>query len=92
MKFMATWNIPAAHVQTAQQRFVKKGGLYGDVKLLGQWHSVNGVEGWSLVETDSAMAINAWLDSWADLLDITITPVVEAEEAGGFLTRKFKKR
>ena len=63
MKFMATWNIPAAHVQTAKQRFVKKGGLYGDVKLLGQWHSVNGVEGWSLVETDSAMAINAWLDS-----------------------------
>jgi hypothetical protein len=57
MKFMTTWSIPAAHLQTAQQRFVDKGGLYGEVKLLGQWHSTNGVNGWSLVESDSATAL-----------------------------------
>jgi hypothetical protein len=91
MKFMTTWSIPAATLETAQQRFVEKGGQYGEVKLLGQWHSANGVQGWSIVESDSAMAINTWLDAWADLLDITITPVVEAEEAAGFLTKKFSK-
>ena len=36
------------------------------------------------------MALNVWLDAWADLLDITITPVVEAQEAGAYLTQKLK--
>ena len=92
MKFLATWSIQTANVQAAQQRFVQKGGQYGEgVQLLGQWHSANGVRGWSVVESESAMALNSWLDAWADLLDITITPVVEAEEAAGYLAKKFKQ-
>jgi Protein of unknown function (DUF3303) len=91
VKFLATWSIQGTNVQAAQQRFVQKGGQYGEgVQLLGQWHSVNGVQGWSVVEAESAMALNRWLDAWADLLEITVTPVVEAAEAGGFLTDKFK--
>jgi len=91
VKFLATWTIAGSNVQAAQQRFVDKGGQYGqDVTLLGQWHSANGVKGWSLVESDSAMALNVWLDAWADLLDITITPVIEAQEAGAYLTQKLK--
>jgi Protein of unknown function (DUF3303) len=49
------------------------------------------VKGWSLVESQSAMPLNVWLDAWADLLDITITPVVEAQEAAGYLTNKMKQ-
>ncbi len=91
MKFLATWTIAGSNVKAAQQRFVDKGGQYGqNVTLLGQWHSANGVNGWSLVESDSAMALNVWLDAWADLLDITITPVIEAQEAGAYLTQKLK--
>ena len=92
MKFLSTWSIQGINVQAAQQRFVQKGGQYGEgVQLLGQWHSVNGVHGWSVVEAESALALTTWLDAWADLLEITITPVIEATEAGGFLTNKFKQ-
>ena len=91
MTFLATWSITTANVQAAQQRFVEKGGQYGEVRLLGQWHSANGVNGWSVVETDSAMALNAWLDAWADLLEIARTPVVDAQDAGKFLTQKLKE-
>jgi Protein of unknown function (DUF3303) len=92
VKFLATWTIQPQHILPAQKRFVEKGGLYGEgVQLLGQWHSVNGVKGWSLVESQSAMPLNVWLDAWADLLDITITPVVEAQEAAGYLTNKMKQ-
>jgi hypothetical protein len=91
VKFLATWTIAGTNVQTAQQRFVDKGGQYGEgVTLLGQWHSANGVQGWSLVDSDNAMALNVWLDAWADLLNITITPVIEAQEAGAYLTQKLK--
>ncbi len=34
------------------------------------------------------MALNMWLDAWADLLDITITPVVDAEEAAAYMVKK----
>jgi hypothetical protein len=92
MKFLASWSIPATNVQAAQKRFVEKGGQYGKgVQLLGQWHSVNGVKGWSVVEAESAMALNTWLDAWADLLEIAITPVVEAQEAATYLANKFRK-
>jgi hypothetical protein len=92
VKFLATWSIQGTNVQAAQQRFVQKGGQYGEgVRLLGQWHSVNGVHGWSVVEAESALALTTWLDAWADLLEISITPVIEATEAGGFLTNKFKQ-
>ena len=89
MKFIATWNIASANLAAAQRRFVEEGGKYGEgCRLLGQWHSVNGVQGWGLVEAESAMALNMWLDAWADLLVITITPVVEAEEAAAFMAKK----
>jgi hypothetical protein len=92
MKFLATWTIQPQHILAAQKRFVEKGGQYGEgVQLLGQWHSANGVKGWSLVEAQSAMALNVWLDAWADLLEITITPVVEAQEAAGYLANKMKQ-
>jgi hypothetical protein len=37
------------------------------------------------------MALNTWLDAWADLLEIAITPVVETQEAATYLANKFKK-
>ena len=92
MKFLATWTIQTQHILAAQKRFVEKGGQYGEgVQLLGQWHSANGVKGWSLVESQNAMALSVWLDAWADLLEITITPVIEAQEVAGYLTNKMKQ-
>jgi Protein of unknown function (DUF3303) len=91
MKFLVTWTIEPANIESAQQRFVEKGGQYGeDVHLLGQWHSVNGLGGWSVVEAKSAIALTTWLDAWNDLLEISITPVVDIQEAAEFLARKLK--
>ena len=91
VKFLAEWSIQGANLPAAQQRFVEKGGQYGEgVQLLGQWHAANSAKGWSVVEAESAMALVVWLDAWADLLDITITPVIEAGEAAEYLVTKLK--
>jgi len=85
MKYMIAWRVPPESYKAGVKRFLKSGGtIPKGLKSLGRWHAPGSMIGWHLVEgTDAALAENA--AKWADLLELTITPVIDdaAAEAVG---------
>lgn len=80
MKFMLTWSISPAHRRDANARFLDTGGGPPDgVKMLGRWHAAG--TGFVLAETNDVKALYEWLAQWTDLLEFTVTPVMEDGEA-----------
>lgn len=81
MKFMVTWSTEPVHQKEAVDRFLKTGGgPPSGVKMLGRWHRSGG--GFVLAETNDAKALYEWTGQWSDLLDFTMTPVMDDAEAG----------
>jgi len=81
MKFMTAWCISADHRKPANARFLETGGgPPAGVKMLGRWHGPAG--GFVLAETDDVKALYEWTGQWSDLLDFTVTPVMDDAEAG----------
>jgi Protein of unknown function (DUF3303) len=92
MKFISMWSLLPGSVKDAAEQFLSGGGLEAEgVSLLGRWHRVDCSGGFSLYETNSAAALHLGAAKWADLLDITIVPVIEDAEAGPNLAATFKK-
>ena len=92
MKFMSTWSLLPGSVKTAAEQFLAGGGLEAEgVTLLGRWHKVDCSGGFSLYESSNAAALHLGAGKWADLLAITIVPVIEDAEAGPNLAATFKK-
>ncbi|MEI9980526.1 MAG: DUF3303 family protein [Edaphobacter sp.] len=92
MKFMSTWSLSHGSVKTAAQQFLDGGGLEAEgVTLLGRWHKADCSGGFSLYESSSAAALHLGAAKWADLLEITVVPVIEDAEAGPNLVAVFKK-
>ena len=52
------------------------------VTMIGRWHNVASRSGIAIIESDSAEALMNYAVKWNDILDTTITPVVEDAEAG----------
>lgn len=81
MRFITHFRFRPEVRNEAVRRFQETGGLPPDgVKLLGRWHAISGNEGWVLSESDDAKAQTEWILGWSDLLDFTITPVVDDRE------------
>jgi len=92
MKFMSTWSLLPGSVRAAAEQFLAGGGQEGEgVKVLGRWHNVDCSGGFSLYESDSAAALHLGAAKWADLLEISVVPVIEDAEAGPNLAIVFKK-
>src|ERR1700735_3847294 len=92
MKFMSTWSLLPGSVKAAAEQFLAGGGLEAEgVTLLGRWHKADCSGGFSLYESSSAAALHLGAAKWADLLEITIVPVIEDAEAGPNLVAVFKK-
>jgi hypothetical protein len=92
MKFMQTWTLIPGSVNAAAEQFLAQGGGEPEgVKLLGRWHNADCSGGFSLFESDSAAAIHLQCAKWADLLELSVVPVVEDAEAGPNLVTVFKK-
>jgi hypothetical protein len=92
MKFMSTWALLPGSVKTAAEQFLSGGGLEGEgVTLLGRWHKADCTGGFTLYESSSAAALHLGAARWADLLSVTITPVLEDGEAGANLVAVFGK-
>lgn len=86
MKFMTTWSLKPAQQREATARFLKTGGSPpAGVTMLGRRHGAG--HGFVLSETDSAKALYEWLAQWTDLLEFTVTPVVEDAEAAEALQK-----
>lgn len=81
MKFMQTFVIAPERRDEALGRFKETGGQPPKgVKLLGRWTAADSSGGFELIECDDAKALTAFSLQWSDLMEVTITPVVEDAE------------
>ena len=86
MKFMIAYTIKPAHFQAAVSRFLETGGTPPDgLRMLGRWHSAS--KGWSIGDTDDVKKVYEWTTRWNDLLEFTVTPVMDDAELGEMLAR-----
>jgi Protein of unknown function (DUF3303) len=86
MKFMTTWSGSTTHFKAANARFLESGGgPPKGVTMLGRWHGPN--SGFCLAETDDIKGIYEWTSQWNDLLDFTVTPVMDDAEAAEVLKK-----
>jgi hypothetical protein len=92
MKFMSTYSIIPGTVQELAEKFLAgEAAPTPGVTLLGRWHKADCSGGFSLYETDNAALLHLGAAKWADLLDITIVPVIEDAEAGANLAAIYRK-
>ena len=92
MKFMETWTLIPGSVRTAAENFLAgEATPSAGVTLLGRWHNVDCSGGFALYETDNLAALHLGATKWADLLEISIVPVIEDAEAGPNLVATFGK-
>jgi hypothetical protein len=92
MKFMLTWTLLPGSVKTAAEHFLAGGGGEPEgVTVLGRWHNVDCSGGFSLYESTNLAALHLGAAKWADLLEMTIVPVIDDGEAGPNLVAVFKK-
>jgi hypothetical protein len=90
MKFMLTFSFkPEVKVRDeAIARFKKTGGAPPKgVKLLGRWTHADLGGGCDLLECDDVIALGEFAYMWSNLMDLTITPVVEDEVLNEILKR-----
>lgn len=86
MKFMVTYTGKPAQFKETVSKFLKTGAVPPEgVKLLGRWHGP--LMGWTLSETDDLKKVYEWTTQWSDLLEFTVTPVLEDAELGEVLSK-----
>ena len=54
------------------------------VKLIGRWHGAS-TKGVAIAESNDAKAIYAWAATWADMIEIDVTPCLDDGEAAKVL-------
>lgn len=88
MKFILTFTW-TPNTQTRAEgfdRFRKTGGRPPDgVKLLGRWTRADLSGGFDLLETDDPKKLAAFSHMWSDLMELTITPVLDDQELSDVL-------
>ena len=88
MKFMITWTSSPANSKATLSRFMETGGSPpSGVTMLGRWHAPHNNRGFCLAETNDAKALYEWVNQWNDLLEFTLSPVIEDAELTEVLKR-----
>jgi hypothetical protein len=80
MKFMLSFTMTPdkAKRDEAIQRFLKTGGQPSKgAKLLGRWTAADFSHGFDLLESDDVKPLTQFALEWGDLMELSITPVVE---------------
>lgn len=90
MKFMMTfhWNPDTKNQDEGIARFRKTGGQPPKgATLLGRWTRADFSGGFDLLESDDPQALAEFALMWSDLMELTITPVLEDEQLSEVLQR-----
>ena len=91
MKFMTTWSVPMENMSDAVARFLSgEAPPPAGVTILGRWHNADLSGGFTLSESNDAVAVYTEAAQWADLMDLNTVPVLEDGEAGPVLAARFK--
>ena len=87
MKYILSWTTPPSVFRAAVERFLETGAAPPKgVELLGRWHGMSGT-GFAIARSDDAKAMYQYQAQWADLLELSVTPCVEDDEAGAVLAQ-----
>jgi hypothetical protein len=86
MKFLVSWDV---HPDKRVEVMNMWSGLTPDeranvgdgVRLIGRWHNMAEYTGAAIVEADDASALALFAGQWNPVMDITIAPVLDDEEA-----------
>jgi hypothetical protein len=88
MKFILTFTLPPKIRDEAIARFLETGGRPPPgVTLSGRWTRLDLSGGVALLESEDPQALTAFAHASSDLLDLSITPVLEDQELAAVLTR-----
>lgn len=90
MKFMQTYTIPSDKEKRNETiaRFQKTGGQPPKgSKLLGRWTRADFSGGFDLLESEDPKALAEFALMWSDLMELTITPVLEDHDLSAVLQR-----
>ena len=88
MKFILTFTLPPETQEAAIARFLETGGQPPPgVKLLGRWTQLDLCGGVALLESDDPQGLTAFTRGWSDLLEMTLSPVLEDQELTAVLRR-----
>ncbi|HSG30275.1 MAG TPA: DUF3303 family protein [Thermodesulfobacteriota bacterium] len=89
MKYIVTWNIKPENYKEAVEIFLQNGAQAPDgVTILGRWHALGSNHGWVLVEGDET-GIATHIAEWSNLLELSITPVFDDEQAAASLSKVY---
>ena len=87
MKFMLSWRVHTDKRQEALKGFSQmtdediKSDIGDNIQLIGRWHDMVGFTGVAIFETDDPNAIANFALNWNAVLDATVTPVLDDDEA-----------
>jgi hypothetical protein len=90
MKFMLTfdWSPDTETRSEGIARFLKTGGQPPPgARLLGRWTRADFSGGFDLLESEDPKALAEFALMWSDLMEISITPVLEDQELAPILQR-----
>lgn len=92
MLFMVIWKTRPDTIREAVARFLATGGKVAKgSKSLGRWHRADISGGWHLIEADKVGPIQQHCAEWADLLELSVSPVTLDAEAGPVMAKVFGK-
>ncbi|HEY6488452.1 MAG: DUF3303 family protein [Terracidiphilus sp.] len=91
MKVMSTYSIRPGCVKEAVSQFLAgEANPPAGVKIIGRWHKTDSSGGYTLMESDSPVAMFEFAASWSEVLETHSTIVIEDAEAGAVLAKVFK--
>ena len=90
MKHMIQWAFTTDTYERGVKQFLETGGPDPEgVRTIGRWHAPGTMYGFHLVEADPA-DVTKLTSQWASLVDLTITPVIDDDEAKKGLSATFQ--
>ena len=93
MKYLTTWQaFPGATGECIEKFLAGDAKAEPGVIVLGRWHKVDLSGGITISETDSLTAVYAGAVKWADVMEISISPVLEDAEIAPILAAFHKKQ
>ena len=88
MKYMCTWSVKEENFNAAIERFTQNPPAVPEgVTMVERWHQMGSGDGFTLFETEDAVALSRYILAWADLVDQQIYAVVDEEEIGQALSQ-----
>lgn len=89
MTFLMHWSFKTGYHEIAAKKFLSTGAPFPACKSWKRFHGPGSVEGWILVEADSADACYEHAAEWAECLDWEVTPVLTDDQAGPLIAKAY---